>query len=166
MSVFIKDYLVQKLRDRGVTVEEMAKLLLEIQLGHMPYLTYEQCVESIERVLDKREVQNAALTGLAIDSLAEQGLIEEPLLTMLTSDDGLYGVDEILALSIVNIYGSIGLTNFGFLDKAKLGLVGKINEKRPGKVTTFLDDIVAAIVASGASRLAHRSRDGYEDSDE
>ncbi len=75
-------------------------------------------------------------------------------MSLLQKDDGLYGVDEILALSIVNIYGSIGLTNFGYLDKKKPGVIGKINDEKNGKVNTFLDDIVAAIAAATASRIA------------
>ena len=34
-----------------------------------------------------------------------------------------YGIDEILALSIVNIHGSIALTNFGYADKLKPGII-------------------------------------------
>ena len=75
----------------------------------------------------KREVQNAILTGLELDELAEKGLLSEPLSSMLLSDYGLYGVDEVLALAIVNVYGSIGFTNFGYVDKTKPGIIGKLD---------------------------------------
>ncbi|MBZ5798248.1 hypothetical protein K8353_50405, partial [Burkholderia contaminans] len=39
-----------------------------------------------------------------------------PLQDMIEHDEGLYGVDEILAFSIVNVYGSIGFTNYGYVD--------------------------------------------------
>ena len=32
----------------------------------------------------------------------------EPLQTIIYNDEGLYGVDEIVALSIVNVYGRLG----------------------------------------------------------
>ena len=54
----------------------------------------------------------------------------QPLASMLRNDDNLYGIDEILSLSIVNVYGSIGLTNFGYLDKLKPGIIGSINDKK------------------------------------
>jgi len=76
-------------------------------------------------------------------------------LSILKNDDALYGIDEILALSITNIYGTIGLTNFGYLDKAKPGILAELNSKTSGKVNTFLDDIVAAIIAAACSRIAH-----------
>ena len=38
---------------------------------------------------------------------------------ILSEDEPLYGVDEILALSIVSVYGSIGFTNYGYIDKVK-----------------------------------------------
>lgn len=69
----------------------------------------------------------------------------------------LYGLDEILALSIVNMNGSIALTNFGYLDRIKPRIIGVIDEegKAENKCHTFLDDIICAIAASAASRIAH-----------
>lgn len=148
------------LQERGVTVESIARLVYDIQIPFLPDLNMEECVESVERVLDKREVQNAVLTGLALDCLAEEDKLPEPLLSIIKNDDSLYGVDEILALSIVNVYGSIGLTNFGFLDKQKPGIVAYLNEKKSVAVNTFLDDIVCAIAAAAAGRIAHRAKDG------
>jgi phosphatidylglycerophosphatase A len=101
-------------------------------------------------------VQNAVITGIQIDKLAENGQLEEPLLSIIQTDEGLYGVDEILAFSIVNVYGSIGFTNYGYIDKIKPGILKYLNDKSSGKVNTFLDDIVGAIAAAAASRLAHR----------
>ncbi|MGB3960501.1 MAG: phosphatidylglycerophosphatase A, partial [bacterium] len=128
------------------------------QREYFPDLTCQECLESVLRVLNKREVQNAILTGLALDILAEKNLVDEPLASMLRNDDNLYGIDEILSLSIVNVYGSIGLTNFGYLDKLKPGIIGSINDKK-NSVNTFLDDIVAAIAAAASARIAHRARE-------
>jgi phosphatidylglycerophosphatase A len=146
---------VQMLAQRGIRVEEMAQMVFELQRPYRPELTLEECVTHVEAVLRKREVRNAVMTGLALDMLAEEKKLPEPLQSLVTQDAGLYGIDEILALSVTNIYGSIGLTNFGYLDKAKPGLVGRLNEKREGVCHTFADDLVAAIVAAAASRTAH-----------
>ena len=88
----------------------------------------------------------------------KKGLLSEPLLSMLLNDYGLYGIDEIMALSIVNVYGSIGFTNFGYVDKLKPGIIGKLDRagKEKGVCNTFLDDIVGAIAAAAASSIAHR----------
>lgn len=106
-------------------------------------------------MLAKREVQNAIITGVELDKLAEANQLSEPLLSILKTDQGLYGIDEILALSIVNLYGSIGFTNYGYLDKTKPGIVDKLNHKDGNSCHTFLDDIVSAIAAAAASRIAH-----------
>ncbi|WKB35133.1 phosphatidylglycerophosphatase A [Terrilactibacillus sp. S3-3] len=81
-----------------------------------------------------------------------------PLLNILNRDEPLYGVDEIIALSIVNVYGSIGLTNYGYIDKMKPGILQILNDKSTGSCHTFLDDIVGAIAAAASSRLAHHPR--------
>jgi phosphatidylglycerophosphatase A len=146
------------LQQRGVTVRDIAELTLYLQKDYFPGLTIEECTENVERVLSKREVQNAVLTGIQLDMLAEEGKLLPPLQDMIEHDEGLYGCDEILALSIVNVYGSIGFTNFGYIDKMKPGILKMLNDKTGPHKHTFLDDIVGAIAASASSRIAHRKQ--------
>lgn len=145
------------LLERGVKIEDIAELVMYLQKDYHENLQMEECIFNVQRVLSKREVQNAILTGVQLDLLAEQKLLEEPLQTIIEKDEGLYGVDETLALSIVNVYGSIGFTNYGYVDKHKPGILNYLNDKTTGKVNTFLDDIVGAIAAAASSRLAHRT---------
>ncbi|MEI7025197.1 phosphatidylglycerophosphatase A family protein [Paenibacillus sp. y28] len=140
---------------RGVTHRQIAELVLYLQHSYFPDLTIEECEASVEKVLTKREVQNAILTGIQLDMLAEEGKLLPPLQEMVYHDEGLYGCDEVLSLSIVNVYGSIGYTNFGYIDKMKPGILAKLNDKSDGEIHTFLDDIVGAIAAAASSRLAH-----------
>lgn len=210
----LSDLAEEFLERRGVTVVEIAAIVYDLQKPYIANLTLELCMEAVHRVLDKREVQNAIFTGVTLDMLAECGLLEEPLQSIISSDDSLYGIDEVMALSIVNIYGSIGFTNFGYLDKVKPGVIGLANGgglncprttygqgsgefSNPGtglfkrralraagdesakltsklksnpvstdgevgmpQVNTFLDDIISAIAAAAAARIAHQSRDG------
>jgi len=144
------------LLDRGVTTKEIAELVYFLQKDYHTDLKIDDCLHNVERVISKREVQNAILTGIQMDILAEKGMLEEPLQSIIESDEGLYGVDEILAFSIVNVYGSIGFTNYGYIDKLKPGILKDLNDKSSGKCHTFLDDIVGAIAAAASSRLAHR----------
>ncbi|RFU63787.1 phosphatidylglycerophosphatase A family protein [Peribacillus glennii] len=144
------------LGERGVTVQDIADLVMYLQKNYHDDLKMEDCIHNVERVLSKREVQNAIITGIQLDMLAEKKMLEEPLQTIIQVDEGLYGVDEILAFSIVNVYGSIGFTNYGYIDKQKPGILKYLNDKSTGMVHTFLDDIVGAIAAAASSRLAHR----------
>src|SRR5699024_11566679 len=56
------------------------------------------------------------VTGIELDELAEKGLLSEPLQDIIHRDEGLYGIDEVIALSIVNVYGSIGSTSYVYVD--------------------------------------------------
>ena len=143
------------LHNRGVRVEEIAELVMLLQKKNYPNLTMEECILNVEKVLSKREVQNAVLTGIQLDMLAEQGKLLSPLQDMLENDESLYGVDEVLAFSIVNVYGSIGFTNYGYIDKLKPGVLERLNDKSTGETHTFLDDIVGAVAAAASSRIAH-----------
>jgi len=147
-----------KLKERGVEIKDIADLVFYLQEKYHPNLEIETCIQNVERVLSKREVQNAVLTGIQLDELTERKLLDQPLQDILMKDEGLYGVDEIIALSIVNVYGSIGFTNYGFIDKQKPGILERLNDKTTGECHTYLDDIVGAIAAAASSRLAHRAQ--------
>lgn len=151
----MKAMAIQQLEDKGVTLDDIADLVFFLQHKYYPELTMEIAKENILRVLSKREVIHAVLTGMAIDDMAQKKLLPEPIQGIIEADEGLYGIDEILPLSIVNIYGSIGLTNFGYLDKEKIGILKELDGRKGHTVTTFLDDLVAAIAAAAASRIAH-----------
>lgn len=148
---------VKKLKERGVTINDIAEVTLFLQTKYVKGLTLDHCIEEVKNVIKKRESINAILTGISIDEVAEKKLIDKELCKIIMDDQGLYGIDEILALSIVNVHGSIALTNFGYADKIKPGVVKIIdNDGHNGnKCNTFLDDIVCAIAASAASRIAH-----------
>jgi len=148
--------IIKLMASRGVTVDDIAQIVFALQKPYHPGLEYDPCVTSVLRVLAKREVQHALYTGIALDQLAEQNLLPEPLLSILQTDEPLYGIDEILALSITNVYGTIGLTSFGYLDKEKIGIIASLNDKRTG-IHVFLDDLVAGVAAAASARIAHRS---------
>lgn len=150
---------IDLLKERGVTIEDIADCARYLQAEYHVDLKMEELLESVYSVLDKREVQHAIMTAIALDKAAEQGLLpDEDLKAILMRDEGLYGVDEVIAYGICNLYGSIALTNFGFIDKKKYGIISQLNEggKSTGTCNTFIDDVVGAIAASAASRFAHR----------
>lgn len=150
----MKELCVRLLNERGVELKDIAECVVFLQSKYYPQLTVDMALEGVEAVLEKREVQNAILTGIFLDKSAEEGKVESPLSEMLLQDEGLYGIDEVLAYGICNLYGSIALTNYGYIDKVKPLIISKLNSK--GKqCNTFLDDIVGAIAASAASRFAH-----------
>lgn len=146
------------LEQRGVNIDEIADVVYKLQVPYHKDLQMETCVESVHAVLKKREVQHAIITGVSLDMLAEKKLLPEPFQTIMEVDEPLYGIDEILALSITNIYGTIGLTSFGYLDKNKVGIMKKLNNDGES-IHVFLDDIVAGIAASASARIAHQHPD-------
>ncbi|MBM7541441.1 phosphatidylglycerophosphatase A [Amphibacillus cookii] len=152
----------QWLKDRGVTLEDIGELVYYLQSPYHETLEMDICIRNVDKVLGKREVQNAVITGIQLDVLAEQKKLASPLQETIETDESLYGVDEIIALSIVNVYGSIGFTNYGYIDKQKPGILKKLNDKSTGMCHTFLDDIVGAIAASASSRLAHSEANDEE----
>jgi phosphatidylglycerophosphatase A len=153
------EHCIALLKERGVTLEDIADCARYLQADYHVDLKTDELLDSVRKVISKRETQYAIMTGIELDKLAEQGKMTDPVLqSLLMRDDSLFGVDEVLAYGICNTYGSIALTNFGYIDKKKYGVIDSLNRagKNSGVCNTFIDDIVGAIAASAASRFAHR----------
>lgn len=161
-SKIVTDATKAALNRRGVTLESVAEIVYEMQFPYNKGLTMDHCIESVEGVLRKRELQHAILVGIELDELAEQGKLSAPLQQIVESDEGLFGVDETIALGAVFTYGSIAVTTFGHLDKNKIGIINELDTVKGKAIHTFLDDLVASIAACASSRIAHRTRDLQE----
>ena len=161
-SKIVTDATKAALNRRGVTLESVAEIVYEMQYPYNKGLTMDHCIESVEGVLRKRELQHAILVGIELDELAEQGKLSAPLQQIVESDEGLFGVDETIALGAVFTYGSIAVTTFGHLDKNKIGIINELDTVKGKAIHTFLDDLVASIAACASSRIAHRTRDLQE----
>ncbi|MEA4876169.1 phosphatidylglycerophosphatase A family protein [Anaerorhabdus sp.] len=155
------DVCVRLLHQRGVELRDIAECSVMLQKQYFPDLLIDDVIEDVKQVLCKREVQHAVITGINLDIMADKGCLEsKELEDILLKDYSLYGVDEVLAYGICNIYGSIALTNYGYIDRVKPGIIGLLNEHNGKQCNTFLDDIVGAIAASAASRIAHSKEKG------
>jgi|SRR5574344_1873874 phosphatidylglycerophosphatase A len=153
------EYCIGLLKERGVSLDDIADCARYLQADYHVDLVKEELLDSVMSVIKKREVQYAIMTAIELDKIAEQGKMNDKELEgALMRDEALFGVDEVLAYGICNLYGSIALTNFGYIDKKKYGIIAKLNDagKSSGHCNTFIDDIVGAIAASAASRFAHR----------
>jgi phosphatidylglycerophosphatase A len=150
---------IDLLAERGVTLDDIADCARYLQADYHVDLKKEELLDSVRKVISKRETQYAIMTAIELDKIAEQHKMNDKELEhLLNSDAPLYGVDEVLAYGVCNTYGSIALTNFGYIDKNKYGIIDRLNRagKDSGTCNTFIDDIVGAIAASAASRFAHR----------
>lgn len=143
------------LNERGVSVDDIAYLAYNAQSKYLENLTIEEMRESVLQILRKRDQFHAILLGVNIDILAERNMLEEPLQSIIRDDLGLFGLDEAIAISIAGNYGTIGVTNFGNMDVNKPGKIS-ILQNRKTTCNCFLDDIVGAIAAVAAIRVAQR----------
>ena len=158
--VFTRDEMlemnIKALKERGVTVEDIATVTYNQQTRYTKDIDFKECVESVEKLLSLRDVFHYLQLSIAIDVLAEKKMLPQPLQDIIYYDLGLFGVDEVMGLDVAGTYGTIGQTNFGDIDVNKPGIVKKLNDdgKEEGTCHTFLDDIVGAIAAAASTRVA------------
>ena len=153
---------VERLNERGVQIEDIASIAYKQQSRYNPKTTFELCLESVKKTLSYRDIFHIVQLSVEIDRLTEQGgVFREPIQSIMESDLGMFGIDEILGLSIAANYGVIGQTNFGDIDVNKPGIVGILNDVGKSdskKCHTFLDDVVGAIAAAASTRVAQNNK--------
>lgn len=143
----------------GITVAKMAEIVYRDQKPYIDNLTEREANWAVSRVLNKTEFQDGLLVAIYLDKVAQMfNLMREhdPLMNRLIDDHPNFGADEHLAMSLAGLYGSIATTNYGYIDKTKPGIVGELNEmgKSGEYVTTMMDDMIGAIIASAEAKLA------------
>jgi phosphatidylglycerophosphatase A len=142
---------------RGVSVHEIAEVAYRQQTKWKPDISFQDCLDSVEKILSLRDVFHLLQLGAEIDRLTEEKAFQGPIQEILASDLGMFGIDELFGLELAGLYGTIGKTNFGDIDVNKPGIVSRLNDT--GKhdhhtCHTFLDDIVGAIAAAASTRVA------------
>lgn len=148
---------IQKLNERGVKIDDIALIAYNQQMKYNKNVSYQDCVDSVIKILSLRDTFHLLQLGAEIDRLAEEGLFKGPIQDIIANDLGVFGIDEIFGLDIARLYGAIGQTNFGDIDVNKPGIVKELNELgKAGNQSchTFLDDIVGAIAAAATTRVS------------
>lgn len=147
---------IESLKERGVSVDDIAEIAYNQQLKYTKDIPYEICYDSVLKILSLRDVFHHVQLGIEIDRMAEEKMFKGPIQDILYHDLGLFGIDELVGLNIAGNYGVIGETNFGDIDVNKPGICKKLNDegKLLNQCHTFLDDIVGAIAAAATTRVS------------
>ncbi|WP_155287005.1 phosphatidylglycerophosphatase A family protein [Lacticaseibacillus zhaodongensis] len=148
-------YVIDELDAKGVRLSDIAQITYGLQHKFLPDATIADYEAEVINVMHKRELLNNAMVALQLDKLATKGQLDEPLQSIVANDVGVFGVDETLASGIATLWGSIGITNYGYIDRTKPGIIGKLDNNGTS-VNTFIDDLVGAIAAAVAGKMAHK----------
>ena len=160
MRETLHNHVLGLLRERHVEVSEMAQIVYDGQVKYEPDITLDKCKQAILHVLKKREVQNVVLTGIYLDKQTDiDGAMDPYLRKILKNDENQFQVDELLSTGCVEVFGGVASSNRGYLDKTKPGIIGEV-DRRTDTCNVFLDDILAAIVASAESYIANKKPQG------
>lgn len=139
----------------GVECEHLIDIIHENQISHMPDLTFERIVHSLDKVLSRTRVRHAIDTADALDDLSKSDDFGAYMYVEtgedIENDAGVFGLDETIALSICT--SELSRTNFGYIDKTKPNVVADLNAVEGN---TFKDDIICAVAAETADQLALR----------
>lgn len=154
------NFIMKEFDKRGVTKDDIVDIAIQLQAKYNPDVPREDYFKVLEVILHKIAVMNSLAVGLTLDNLATEDKLPEPLQTIIQEDSSYFDIDEYLAISISNLYGAIGITNFGFLDKCKTGIVKQLDESAD-RVNTFADDLVGALAVAVGAKISFDNHLGF-----
>lgn len=149
-------FVQEELHKRGITAYSIGEIAYEMQHQYLPELTVEDFGKELDEVLKKREVLNLLAFAFELDNLANKRMFSEPIQNIIENDAGFWQIDEILASSLAQLFGMIAITNYGYLDKNKVGIARRLDEE--DSITVFSDDIVSALASAVIGRCGHGSK--------
>lgn len=152
----IYEFVQKELRKRGITAYSIGEIAYEMQHEYLPDYEISDFAEQFNEVLKKREVLNLLAFAFELDNLANKGAFSEPIQSIIENDAGFWQIDEILASSLAQLFGMLAITNYGYLDKKKLGIAKQLDEA--DSITVFSDDIVSALASAVIGRCGHGSK--------
>lgn len=143
---------------------ELVGIAYEFQYEHLPTVSKRVYEVALEDLLENRYVQDLIITGLVLDDLANYNSLaielngndtDKYFLRMMKKDDGLYMVDEVIAMGIAEAGGKLATTLFGYFDVKKPDYIAKLEQRSAlvGNSTTYLDDILLALIAGMISMV-------------
>ena len=154
-STLAYGYVWNYLNSKGVTEEDIGKLAMGLQKKFLPEVPLEKYISATLEISKKWDILNCCMVGIALDKAASNKQLDEPLQTIMDEDLGVFAVDEVLAYyGFATLYGGIGITSAGWLDKEKTGIIAKL-DKDNTSVNVFLDDLIVGLVACVSAKIAH-----------
>lgn len=151
------DFVMNELKKRNINSHTVGEAAYQLQHQYLPELTIADFGYQLNEILKKREVLNTLALGFEIDNLATEKKLSEPLQTIIENDLGIFGLDELLAMNISQLYGSLSVSNFGFADKIKVGIAKDLDTDE-SHVQTFSDDLFSALVSAVIGRCGNGAK--------
>jgi len=94
---------IQTLKERTVTVEEIAEVAYRQQSKWSKDISLKVCVDSVEKILSLRDTFHLLQLGAEIDRLTDERMFKGPILDILSTDLGMFGIDELFGLEIAGL---------------------------------------------------------------
>lgn len=145
------------LQNRGIFVEEIADSLVDTWKSSEIKLERKAAIRTIKRALNDPAMQFSILLGLEMDQLAEKGKLSDAVRQIITKDDPLCNIDELVAKAALQRLGSEAIDRFHALDVKKSNNYLKQLDSS-GQVNMFADDLVIAILVMAEMDLKNRGK--------
>ncbi|MEM1658007.1 MAG: phosphatidylglycerophosphatase A [Candidatus Jordarchaeales archaeon] len=140
---------IEKLRERGVTVEDMAEAALALHVPHSEMSTEEvrkRFVEELGKLAGDVNINALVASAVHLEDLGGSGLIHGLSAEEFRRDAVHLLADEMIGMAIADyIAGARGVFNYVRYDRKKPGIISLLGP--------FLDDVVASLVGGVMSKI-------------
>lgn len=159
-TIELKNFIIDKLKAKNISISDIAQVVYSEQKKYNKGLELNLCIESVEHILSKREVLNKIAMCLFIDNFNDNpidlNVVKSNMLyNAISTENSSFGINKLLGLSISELYGAIGYSNFGYFCETKPGVIGIVNTMSDNE---FLSDILCGIISAASGKIAHYYR--------
>ncbi len=154
----LHDWVLTELKKRNIDEFRIGFMAYKVSHQWHPDVSIPRFGAELPKILRKREVLIPLAVGLALDNLATEGKLPEPLQTIISHDAAEFTLDESLGLAIANMYGASSTMSMGSLDFNKIGIAKTLDEDTD-HVNTFADDLAEALASAICARFLQHSVD-------
>ncbi|HEC57498.1 MAG TPA: hypothetical protein ENI32_06420 [Candidatus Syntrophoarchaeum butanivorans] len=142
---------IDRLRERGIRLDDMLDLGIALYIGDEPESVREELRSGIEKALEDVNIESLIVAAMRLEEEAAAGRIYG-----LNHTDPVYLLaDELIGIAIAEyIAGSRGLFNFARYDQKKPGILSRLGP--------YLDDAIGGLVAGVMSDLFNRKEDARD----
>lgn len=154
----LKESIISEFDALGISLKNISKAIYKEQKKYNQNLSLDDCYNALEHIISKREVADKLCICFLLNSLKNNECEYSKVINKysLNYNNALLGTSKMLGISISEMYGAIGYSNFGYFSEYYLDFFDEL--KNNSKCTVFIIDAICGIAAAASGKIAHQYR--------
>lgn len=150
-DISVKEAITLELNKLGIELDTLSRAIYKEQKKYNNDLVLEDCCNAVEHIISKKEIADKIFICFLLNDLMKS---KDSYIVM--PNDYFFATSKMLGISISEMYGAIGYSNFGYFREYYLEFFDELDSNP--KCSIFIIDAICGIVAAASGKIAHQYR--------